>query len=80
MKEAVIDRLREDICRNHFQPGQPLTEIKIAKSMNVSRGTVREALLQLKDEGLTEFIPHKGFSYIGKGVLAPKSETHRLST
>lgn len=62
LKQAVIERLREDICRGYFQPGQPLSEIKISNLLNVSRGTVREALLELKDEYLIEFIPHKGFS------------------
>jgi len=62
LKQVVIDRLREDICRGHFQSGQPLSEIKVANSINVSRGTIREALLELKDEGLVEFTPHKGFS------------------
>ncbi len=60
LKQIVIDRLREEICRNNFSFGKPLHEEKIAIFLNVSRGTVREALLQLKDEHLVEVIPHKG--------------------
>jgi hypothetical protein len=50
LTEVVINRLREDICTGFFLPEQTLSEMETYKLLNVSRGTLREALLQLKDE------------------------------
>jgi DNA-binding transcriptional MocR family regulator len=82
LKEVVIDRLREDICRGFFLPGQTLSEMKLTNLLNVSRGTLREALLQLKDEGDKNSLfqgetilkchlgaNEKETTIIGKGVL-----------
>src|SRR5574341_623145 len=57
---VVIDRVRESILRGEFPPGAPLREVQISSSLGVSRGTLREAIRQLWDEGLVEIIPHRG--------------------
>jgi DNA-binding GntR family transcriptional regulator len=56
----VVEALRDAIFRGEMQPGDPLREVDLAASMNVSRGTIREALRQLQDDGLVEVIPHRG--------------------
>lgn len=58
--EAVTDTLRREIIRGNFLPGTPLTEAELSKSMDISRGTAREALRYLDQEGLVEVIPHRG--------------------
>jgi DNA-binding GntR family transcriptional regulator len=58
--EAVTDTLRREILKGNFLPGTALTEIELSKSMDISRGTAREALLHLNQENLVEIIPHRG--------------------
>ena len=52
LTEDVTERLREAILRSHFAPGQHLSEELLARTLAVSRGPIREALLQLEREGL----------------------------
>lgn len=48
----IASRLRAAILAGHFGPGEQLREEPIARSMGVSRGPVREALVRLEQEGL----------------------------
>ena len=57
---TVTDHIRQAIVRGELAPSSPLHEVDLGKSLSVSRGTVREALRQLQDEGLVEVIPHQG--------------------
>jgi DNA-binding GntR family transcriptional regulator len=54
--------LREAIFEGRLAPGTPLTEVALATSLHVSRGTVREALRLLVEEHLLTFETHKGAS------------------
>jgi len=56
----VVDAIRDGIFRGALQPGEPLREVDLSESLQVSRGTVREALRELQSEGLVEVIPHRG--------------------
>jgi len=56
----VAEALREKILNGEIKAGEPLRQDAIAKSLNVSRIPVREALMQLEAQGLVTFIPHKG--------------------
>jgi DNA-binding GntR family transcriptional regulator len=56
----VSEALRKKILNGEIKAGEPLRQDAIAKSFNVSRIPVREALLQLEAQGLVNFIPHKG--------------------
>lgn len=49
---AVTEQLRNAIIRGHFAPGQLLSEDQLAKTLGVSRGPIRDALIQLEREGL----------------------------
>ena len=66
---TVTEHIRQAIVRGELAPGSPLHEVDLGKSLSVSRGTVREALRQLQDEGLVEVIPHQG-AFVTK--LSPK--------
>ncbi|ACZ42870.1 transcriptional regulator, GntR family [Thermobaculum terrenum ATCC BAA-798] len=53
-RELVYASIKEAILQGQFAPGQPLVEEEIARSLNVSRTPVREALLMLEHDGLIE--------------------------
>jgi DNA-binding GntR family transcriptional regulator len=52
LTEDVIEHLRNAIFRGYFTPGQRLSEEGLARSLKVSRGPIREALVRLEREGL----------------------------
>lgn len=60
LADDVADRLRDAILSGNFQPGEPLREEQLAASLDVSRGPVREALVQLEREGLVIVRRHRG--------------------
>ena len=60
LKESVIERLRESIVTGELELGQPLSERAIAERLNVSKTPVREALAQLRVEGLVLVYPQRG--------------------
>jgi len=62
IRDQITDRLREDIFSGHLAEGQRLQEAKLAERFGVSRGPIREALAQLRQEGLLEAKPNCGVS------------------
>jgi len=52
--------LRDSIIHGQFLAGYPLTETELAKTLEMSRTPVREAILRLCSEGLLENIARKG--------------------
>ena len=59
-KESIADSLRADILRGKFKSGQALKQDEIAAQFGISKIPVREALIQLKAEGLVNFYPNRG--------------------
>ena len=57
---SIVDRLREEIVLGKFSEGEPLRETPLAKRFDVSRGPIRDAILQLVSEGLVEDRPNRG--------------------
>lgn len=51
---------QEEIVALQFKPGQPLSEKELSIRYGVSRTPVREALIQLSDDGLVEIYPQAG--------------------
>lgn len=66
---AIHARLRHDIVRLEFHPGQRLSENEIALRFGTSRAPVREALIRLAEEGLIEVWPQRG-SFVTRISLA----------
>lgn len=62
LADDVVDRLRDAIFHGSFKPGEPLREEQLAAMLDVSRGPVREALVQLEREGLVIVRRHRGAS------------------
>lgn len=58
--DGVAERIREAILSGAFVPGEHLREERLAAALEVSRGPVREALLQLEREGLVLRRPNRG--------------------
>lgn len=52
--------LREAIIKGQLQPGERLVQDELAKTLNVSRMPIREAIKQLAAEGYATVEPHKG--------------------
>jgi DNA-binding GntR family transcriptional regulator len=57
---SISSRLRDAILAGYFEPGEQLREEPLARSMGVSRGPVREALLRLEREGLVVVRRNRG--------------------
>ena len=60
LREQVADRLRRDVLAGELPPGTRLREVELAGRFSVSRGPVRDALLQLAQEGWLILEPHCG--------------------
>ena len=60
IREQVVHRLRDDIIGQVYAPGECLREHALSKAYGVSRSPVRDALLQLAQEGLLVATPNCG--------------------
>jgi DNA-binding GntR family transcriptional regulator len=56
----VIQKIRDAILDETFEPGDRLPEAALGKMFKVSRSPVREALLALEQEGTVAMEPYKG--------------------
>lgn len=52
LSRQVFGIFKEAVLEGKFQQGELIAEIKIAKCLNVSQATVREALVLLEQNGL----------------------------
>ena len=52
LRERALEALRSAITTGQYRPGDHLSEVALAQHLGVSRGTVREALRHLQQEGL----------------------------
>jgi DNA-binding GntR family transcriptional regulator len=57
----IVARIREKILAGEYAPGAPLLQDSIAAQFGVSKIPVREALVQLRSEGLVDIFAHRGF-------------------
>lgn len=60
IRTQVYNAIKENICGGRYEPGQRLNEVELARSLNVSRSPVREALRRLAADGLVEEKPNRG--------------------
>ncbi|MGB0385448.1 MAG: GntR family transcriptional regulator [Ardenticatenaceae bacterium] len=59
-QEMIVEAMRQAILRGNLKSHQPLRQDKIAAQFGVSKIPVREALVQLKAEGLVRFKTNRG--------------------
>lgn len=64
MKRSSADKayeaIKAKIVNMDFEPTMPLSEMRIAKTLKMTRTPVREAIQRLRQEGLLRVVPHKG--------------------
>lgn len=58
--EQIAHYLAERIIRGELKPGERIQEQKVTRALNVSRGSVREALLILERRHLVVISPRRG--------------------
>ena len=58
--ETVRKMIREAIVEGRIPPGEQLREARLVEMLGISRGTVREAIRYLVEEGLVEYRMHHG--------------------
>lgn len=60
LRELTLEKMRQAIVDQYFQPGQRLVERSLCDELGVSRTVVREVLRHLETEGLVQSIPQQG--------------------
>jgi DNA-binding GntR family transcriptional regulator len=60
LTERAVKRLRAAIVAGDFELGQALSERQLAAMLAISKTPVREALAQLRREGLVRILPQRG--------------------
>lgn len=64
MADQIAAEIRDSIASGVLPPGMHLLEAEIARQMQTSRIPVREALMQLEQEGLVVRKPNRGTSVV----------------
>jgi len=72
LAEQIAHHLAERIIRGELKPGERIQEQKVTAALNVSRGSVREALLVLERRHLIVILPRRGAQV---SVLTPHNIT-----
>ena len=73
----VVPALREAIVEGVLAPGSRLSEVQVAKQLNVSRTPMREAFAQLEREGLVTVLPRVG-AYVRAVTLRDVEEIYTV--
>ena len=60
LKESAADYLREQILTGRLTPGTKIDQDEISDALGISRLPVREALIELANEGLVDAVPRRG--------------------
>lgn len=60
LKSWAVQKIRSEILSGRFKPGDRLNETRLAEEFNISRIPIREALLQLHEQGLVMNQPRRG--------------------
>src|SRR5690554_7781164 len=60
LSEQIAQQLGQRIVTQDLKPESRIQELKVASDLNVSRGSVREALLILERRHLVEIFPRRG--------------------
>ena len=84
LAEQIAHHLAERIIRGEMKPGERIQEQKVTLALNVSRGSVREALLILERRHLIAILPRRGAhvtelsEHKGRSLCALMSELYIL--
>jgi DNA-binding GntR family transcriptional regulator len=73
---TAVTMIREGIFQGRYAPGNPLRELSLARELNVSQATVRDALQRLEHAGLVTRTPNIGTTVTR---LSPKELRERVA-
>ena len=60
LRAQVYEYLRNELKAEHLKPGMFVSMNQIMRNMDISRTPLRDALLQLQNEGFVTFLPQRG--------------------
>jgi DNA-binding GntR family transcriptional regulator len=60
IREQITGKIRDELVAGNFEAGRPLRETQMAKRFGVSRGPIRDAFLQLSQEGFLAYHSNRG--------------------
>lgn len=72
IREQITSQIKDELVAGNFEAGVPLRETVLAKRFGVSRGPVRDAFLQLSQEGFLTYQANRGVT-----VRHPPAEADR---
>ncbi|MBU1341734.1 MAG: GntR family transcriptional regulator [Proteobacteria bacterium] len=64
LEDLAYNKIKVAISKGYIKKGSKLKEVSLAKSLAMSRATVKGAVKRLVFEGLAEFSPNKGTSVV----------------
>lgn len=68
LRDIAYQRIKDAIRMAELQPGQPLSEVGLSKTLGISRTPVREALQALAQEGLVQIIPGRAVTVAAPSI------------
>ncbi|MCG8636175.1 MAG: GntR family transcriptional regulator [Desulfobacterales bacterium] len=68
LEELAYNKIKNAISKGYIKKGSKLKEVALAKSLAMSRATVKGAIKRLVYEGLAEFSPNKGASVVNPSL------------
>jgi DNA-binding GntR family transcriptional regulator len=77
LSEGVVEELRRALLAGELLDGAPIPETHLANRLGVSRGPVREALIELERDGVVEF-DRRGRSLVRSLTPADFEEIYQL--
>ena len=60
LAKIAYTRIKRSILDGEIKPGEITNEMSLAKMLGISRTPIREALLELSNQGLVTFLPRRG--------------------
>jgi DNA-binding GntR family transcriptional regulator len=71
----VFDQILEAIHEGHLQPGEHISDTKLAETFGVSRTPIREALQRLREIGVVEASPNR---FTRVAVVSPRETAEAM--